>query len=199
MTEVFRWLALFVLISNLSISTYYRRKARRATGTIERRSEGAALVLLRTLVTLPLALSIFGYILNPAWMAWSSVFLPESARMMGAAMGVLTVPFVLWVFRSIGSNVSETVLIKDNHELVTTGPYRWVRHPLYTAGLFLLGSIGLMAANGLIIALATLALVLILLTVIPREEAYLIGRFPEYTAYRSKTGQLVPRSFRGAV
>ena len=56
---------------------------------------------------------------------------------------------------ALGSNVSETVLVKDRHELVTSaGPYRWVRHPLYTTGIALFIAIGLMAANWFILALA---------------------------------------------
>lgn len=195
---MYRWIVLALLVSNLTISTHYRRKARRATGAIERREEGGALVLLRILVTLPLFFSIFAYVLNPAWMAWSTVALPETARRMGAVAGGLTVPLVLWVFRSIGSNISENVLIKDTHQLVTSGPYRWIRHPLYTGGLIMLCSIGLMAANGVILALATLSVLLVLFMVIPREETNLISRFPQYADYRHRTGRLFPRSFRGA-
>jgi protein-S-isoprenylcysteine O-methyltransferase Ste14 len=49
-------------------------------------------------------------------------------------MHVLTLPAALWVFSALGRNVSETVLTKGDHELVTAGPYRWIRHPLYTTG-----------------------------------------------------------------
>ncbi len=195
---MFRWIVLGVVVADLSISAHYRRRARQATGTIERRQEGGVFLLLRALVALPLLLSILAYVVNPRWMAWSSVALPEWLRWIGAGAGALTVPSALWVFRSIGSNISETVLTKEAHKLVTAGPYRWVRHPLYTTGLALLLSIGLMAANHLILSLAALALVLILSVVIPKEEKNLLRVFPgEYAAYRRRTGRLLPRSVHG--
>jgi hypothetical protein len=48
------------------------------------------------------------------------------------------VPAAWWVFSSIGRNVTETVLTKADHTLVTTGPYRWLRHPLYATAAALL-------------------------------------------------------------
>ena len=196
---MFRWIVLGVLALDLSISAHYRRKARKAGGRIERRREGGVLLLLRALIALPLGLAILAWVLEPRSMDWSGVALPGWLRWIGAGAGALTVPSALWVFRSLGGNVSETVLTKEAHALVTTGPYRWVRHPLYTTGLTLLASIGLMAANGLVLGLAALALLLILAVVIPEEEAHLLRAFPEeYAAYRRRTGRLLPRSVRGA-
>jgi protein-S-isoprenylcysteine O-methyltransferase Ste14 len=85
------------------------------------------------------------------------------------------------------------VLTKPEQPLVTTGPYRWVRHPLYTVGLALFLSIGLMAANWLILLLTMVASIAIRLVVIPREEAQLIARFgDDYRHYRSGTGSMLP-------
>lgn len=95
---------------------------------------------------------------------------------------------------SLGRNISETVLTKEDHELVTKGPYRWVRHPLYTAGTLLLIGAALTAANALLGALTALAAVLIRLVVVPHEEARLIETFGDaYRDYRRRTGTLLPR------
>jgi protein-S-isoprenylcysteine O-methyltransferase Ste14 len=116
------------------------------------------------------------------------------ARWIAAAIGVCLNPMAIWVFRSLGSNVSETVLTRDAQRLVTVGPYRWIRHPLYATGGLLFVVTGLLAANAMILALAIVALALIVAVVIPREEAALVGRFgDDYRTYMRHTGRLLPR------
>src|SRR5262245_62886250 len=110
-------------------------------------------------ISLPLCLRILSYIIKPDGMAWAELPLPTWLRCVGVVIGLLSVPSAYWVFTSIGRNVSETVLTKRDHALVTVGPYRWVRHPLYTTGMALLLAIGLMAAHWLILGLTLIALV----------------------------------------
>lgn len=148
----------------------------------------------RLVVALPLFGGALAYLANPSWMAWASLSVPAALRWIGLALGVLTVPAVYWVLTTLGANVSETVLTKHQHQLVTTGPYRWVRHPLYTTGITLFLSLGLMAANWFILLWALVALVGVRLLIIPREEAELLLRFgDDYRRYRDRTGTLLPR------
>jgi protein-S-isoprenylcysteine O-methyltransferase Ste14 len=126
-------------------------------------------------------------------MGWASFPVRTGLRWFGVALGVLVVPSAYWVLANLGKNVSETVLVKPEHELVTSGPYRWIRHPLYTVGLTLFISIGLMAANWFILLWTLVAGFAVRLVVIPREEAELEARFGEdYRRYRKSTGSLVP-------
>ena len=190
---MFRWFALTVFVMTLSISATRRRQARVAGGAIRRREESGALILGRLAVALPLFGGVLVYLANPPWMAWASVNLPLWTRWTGVVLGVLAVPSVHWVLTSLGTNVSETVLTKQDHRLVTVGPYRWMRHPLYTVGITLFVGIGLMAANWFILLWAVIALVAMRLVVIPREEAHLEAAFgEEYRRYRSATGSLLP-------
>ena len=193
---MFRLLIAAILLGAIGTSGYFRSRARADGGTIARRAEGPGLVALRALITLPLLASILAYLINPAWMAWSSFEAPGWIRPVGVVLGILTIPSVVWVLRSLGKNVSETVLTKPDHELVTSGPYRWIRHPLYTTGLCLLLAVGLMATNAAILALTALAATLIRFVVIPREESALEARFgEEYRRYTRSTGRLLPRLF----
>jgi protein-S-isoprenylcysteine O-methyltransferase Ste14 len=193
---VFRWLILGILLTAIGTSGYFRRRARVDGGTIARREEGASLVALRAVVTLPLLAAIVTYVINPRWMAWSAFNAPDWLRLAGVALGILSIPSVYWVLASLGKNVSETVLTKPNHELVTAGPYRWIRHPLYATGLTLLLAVGLMAANVVLLLFAVLAAILIRYVVIPREEAALERRFgDEYRRYTMRTRRLLPRVF----
>lgn len=190
---MFRWFVLAVFVATLGISAWHRRRARQTSGTISRRRESRRLIVGRIVVALPLFGGVIAYVADPRAMAWASLPLPEWLRWVGVAAGVLVVPAAHWVLTNLGANVSETVLVKPQHRLVTSGPYRWVRHPLYTDGITLFVSIGLMAANWFILLWGLVAAFGIRLVVIPREEAELEARFAEdYRRYRRSTGALAP-------
>jgi protein-S-isoprenylcysteine O-methyltransferase Ste14 len=127
-------------------------------------------------------------------MAWASFDVPEPLRWLGFCLGVLAVVAVHWVLGALGRNVTETVLTKEHHELVTRGPYRWIRHPLYTTGLTLFVALGLMAGSWSVLSATVIAFALLHVLVIPREERALLAKFGErYQAYASRTGRLMPR------
>jgi protein-S-isoprenylcysteine O-methyltransferase Ste14 len=190
---VFRWLLGMILVSAISISGYYRQRAQRATGAIARRQEKPLLIGLRLVFGLPLLLSLLAFLIRPEWMAWARLPTPVAIRWAGVAIGGISMPLVIWVMRSIGSNISETVLTKQKHELVTVGPYRWIRHPLYFTGLVLLVSATLMASNWFIGALTVIAAVAIHHVIVPAEEAALIQKFgDDYREYMNRSGRLLP-------
>ena len=191
---LFRWIFIAIFVIALFISGYFRRKARQSGEVIPRAREGRLILAGRILFAAPLYLSVFAYMLNPNWMAWSWVSLPTWLRWLAAVVGLATLPLIYWVFRSIGHNISETFLTKENHALVTHGPYRWVRHPLYSLATVAFVSLSLVAANWFILAMALLAILVLALVVIPREEARLILKFGQaYREYQQRTGRLVPR------
>lgn len=183
-----------VLAVNLGVSGYFRRRARVEAGRIRRTDEPTRLILLRLLLVLPTLYLFVAYLVAPSWMAWSRIPLPETLRWIGAAIGFALVPANVWLLSSLGSNISETVLVKKNHQLVERGPYRWVRHPLYACGIALVAALGLIASSWAILALAVLFALLSRTVVIPREEEELLTRFgSRYEAYRRRTGALLPR------
>ena len=191
---MFRWLALVVLLGTIGVSGYYRRRARAASGTIARSREPRRLIAGRLVVALPLFGGVLAYILSPRWMAWSSYGGPEWLRWLGVALGFAAIVSARWVLRAIGANVSETILTKSSHQLVTHGPYRWIRHPLYTTGVLLFIALGLIAANWFVLTFALIALLSIRFVVVPMEERELIGRFgAAYQEYRRGTGAMSPR------
>ena len=190
---LFRWLLLLVLVVNGTITSYHRARAR-SEETIPRNAESLPLRLARTAFALPGLLLLLAFVIHPPWIAWSSMALPAWSRWLGVVVGLAVAPLNVWVLRSLGKNVSETVLTKDSHELVSAGPYRWVRHPLYTSGFLMIGALSLVAANWLMAALTLGAIVLISFVIIPREEAELVKKFESrYEEYRRGTGRLLPR------
>ncbi|NNF28882.1 MAG: isoprenylcysteine carboxylmethyltransferase family protein [Gemmatimonadetes bacterium] len=190
---MFRWFALGVFAAALGVSASLRARARRQTGTIPRSREPLALIIGRLALALPLFGGVIAYLLSPGSMAWASIGLSPTLRWLGVVLGILCVPAVYWVLKTIGPNISETVLTKERHQLVTSGPYRWVRHPLYLVGICLFLSVGLMAANAFILLWTLLTLIAVRWVVVPREESALVAKFgDEYAAYRAKTGPLLP-------
>jgi protein-S-isoprenylcysteine O-methyltransferase Ste14 len=189
-----RFWALFVLLASVTISGYYRAKARKVGGTIERRREGGKVLAARAAGGLGAFGAVLLHSLAPGLMDWATFPAPDLVRWAGALLGLVVIPATYWVFSSIGRNVSETVLTKERHELVQHGPYRWIRHPLYTVGVLLLLALGLILASWLLLFLAGLAFVVFRFVVVPIEERQLEAKFPEsYGAYKRNTGAMLPR------
>jgi len=116
----------------------------------------------------------------------------------GAGLVVMWVGLALraWSILYLGGLFSAVVVLKPDHRLVTTGPYRYVRHPSYSGAL--------LAALGFGVALGhwTSLLVLVLTWAIGLayrirvEEAAMLDAFgPEYAAYRARTRRIVPLVF----
>ena len=192
--QLFRWLFIVIFVSTISISAYFRRQARQSGEVIPRAQEGWLILLARFLFAAPFYLSIFAYMIDPNWMAWSMLSLPLWLRGLGAVTGLATVPLIYWVMISIGKNISETFLTKENHALITHGPYRWVRHPLYAFATVGFVSLSIVAANWFILAMAFLLIVMMAIFVIPKEESQLVLKFGnQYRDYQRRTGKLIPR------
>jgi protein-S-isoprenylcysteine O-methyltransferase Ste14 len=97
------------------------------------------------------------------------------------------------MFISLGMNITDSVTTRREHELVTSGPYRWIRHPLYTFGALLFLSLSLVMGNWLIVLLG-IPTYAILVHRTGIEEEKLKDRFGEqYKRYTKRTGRFFPR------
>ena len=194
--DIQRILAALILIVGVGISTYFRLRADRISGErISMRDDARSINLVLRLGGLLLWLTPIIYIAAPGWLAWSSLGLPDWAGWIGAALGLLCDGLIYWIFSSIGTGITPSVSTRRQHTLVTDGPYRWVRHPLYTVGTTFFLAFALMADSWLIAILAALAFVLLAVRT-RSEEAHLIGRFGDaYRSYMRRTGRFFPRVF----
>ncbi len=192
--NIFRMLAAVILFTGVSISSYYRRKADRDTGEkISRKADGNAMMTVIRLGGFILWLSPFVYLVNPAWMSWSKIGLPEWTRWLGVGIGILCTLGIYWLFRSIGSGITPASATRTEHKLVTNGIYRWVRHPLYTIGSSMFIAFGMMADNWFIAMFGVLAFILMAIRT-PKEETNLIAKFgDEYREYMKRTGAFIPK------
>jgi protein-S-isoprenylcysteine O-methyltransferase Ste14 len=192
--SIFRGIFLVVFLSSLLLSGYHRRRARRSGEVIPRRAEGLTILLLRMAMALLVAASFLAYVVAPGALAWSNLDLPLWLRSGAAVLAFGCLPAMWWVLVSIGKNISETILTKSSHELVTHGPYRWVRHPLYAIALLELLCLGLLASNWFLLLFPAIGVIVFRWVVIPREEENLIRAFGKrYEEYRDHTGALLPR------
>ncbi len=104
------------------------------------------------------------------------------------ALLVVGLAWSVWALRALGRNVS---VLAQARELASTGPYRWVRHPLYTGEL--VSSLGIVIAmNSVAAAACWVALCALQVYRAMREEQVLAETLPAYRAYRERTSALVP-------
>ena len=100
--NIFRILAAIILFTAMGISSYFRRKADRESGEkISRKVDGTAMMTIIKIGGLILWLSPLVYLINPAWMAWSKIGLPEWVRWLGVGIGILCMGLIYWLFSSI--------------------------------------------------------------------------------------------------
>ena len=196
--QVFRLILILGLVTVCPIGIYHRLKSQASGERLDRRQEG--IFILATLRPIGLAawLGLLAYIIDPAWMSWSQVGLPIWLRWSGVGIGVTTALLLIWVFRSLGTNLTDTVVTRVQHTLVTTGPYRWVRHPFYVATALAAIANALVAANWFLALAGGLAVALIVVRTRTEEEK-LIDRFSdEYRMYMDRTGRFLPRMPRSS-
>ena len=105
---------------------------------------------------------------------------------------VLGLAFSIWARAVLGGNWSGSVTLKVDHELVQRGPYRWIRHPIYTGILAAILGSGLAAGR----VYGLLAFLLALVSLVRKlriEERYMAQAFADrYAAYRRMSWALVP-------
>ncbi len=114
------------------------------------------------------------------------------AEYLGVAVCGLGLLAAIWSRKTLGNEWSRDVEFKREHKLVERGPYRLVRHPIYTSHLLM--GLGTAIASGLLVAFVGLVLFFIGFWIkLKQEEALLLKHFPgEYPAYQARVKALVP-------
>jgi len=182
--------AIFVAFTMIRIG--YHQFAARKMGRAEFK-EGKLHIALRLIVGLPFMILLVAYMINPALLSWAEMSLPEWLQWVGLVLGLISLPLLWWIHWALGSNFSSTLHVREEHTLVTNGPYHWVRHPMYTDFYMFLTSILLLTGNWFIGGVMLVALTLIVVTRVKNEEAAMIEKFGDkYRQYMKCTGRFLP-------
>lgn len=175
----FVWVIFWLAMAFLSKST--KRRETRA-----QRLEHAVPALLGFLL-------IFRAGLGGGWLTRAVV--PDNALLMaiGVAVTILGLLFTVWARFALGSNWSGTVTIKTDHQLIRRGPYRFIRHPIYTGILAAL--LATVITQRLVTGLLGFAIIFFALwRKAKREESFLSQEFgPAFDEHRRHTGMFLPR------
>jgi protein-S-isoprenylcysteine O-methyltransferase Ste14 len=143
-------------------------------------------------IPLVIAVLLIGEPRIPGWLGerlWTQSWLLYWVAVALVAVGL---GFAIWARRELGRNWSGTVTLKDQHELIRSGPYRWIRHPIYTG--ILIAFIGSAMARGQWRGvLAVLIVIAALWRKLRLEERWLSELFgAQYDEYRRHSWALIP-------
>jgi protein-S-isoprenylcysteine O-methyltransferase Ste14 len=200
MTFIFNGEAMFQIAFALSFLALvvqrgrWHRRARIFEPGVQNPDEGVVVRWLRPVLGLPVLFVMGAWVVRPDWLAFADVPVPDPIRWAGLPVYALGLALLEWVHRTLDTNFSPYLRIRADHRLVTEGPYRRVRHPMYTAFLTVWLGGSLLAANLAVALPGLLGIALVIVTRTPREERMLLDRFgDEYRAYMARTGRLLPR------
>ncbi len=157
--------------------------------------EGRMNTVLRMVAGLAGIAALWTYLIWPEWILWASVPLPDWLRWTGVAAAVPGIAALAWVHHELGRNFAATLHVRtEGHTLVTSGPYRWVRNPMYASLYLILISFFLVSANWLIGLMWFGGFTALMISRVPKEEALMREKFgDQYQAWAAHTGRFLPR------
>lgn len=194
-TEItFRVLLPILIISFVAHRGYYVKfHSKPESDTMKKREEGTVSKVASLLVMTGFV-SMLLYVINPNWLAFASFSLPVWLRFSGVGIAILGFALLQWAQMTLANSWSDTPRMMKEQTLITSGPYRAIRHPIYTAFILILGSTLFISSNWLI-GLCWLGMTI--LEVISRvnfEESLMIDFFgDQYREYMKNTGRLFPK------
>jgi protein-S-isoprenylcysteine O-methyltransferase Ste14 len=195
MTEpiLYRALVFVLLLVFVAHRGYYSRKIPPSeVETIDRLGSSPASRAASILFILAL-LSTLVYIFLPWLLTWAAIPLPAAVRWLGVSLAIAGFGLLEWAQRTLGRNWSDQPRITQTQRLVQNGPYRWVRHPIYSAFLLILGSPLFITLNWLVGLLWIAAISMDAYVRIRYEESAMLRQFgDEYREYQRRTGLLIP-------
>lgn len=190
--DLFRVILLVLTAAFMPIGFYHRLRAH--TGEkLDRWQEGLLILFGLRLTGLVVFVAGVTWMIDPDLMRWSALPLPPWLRWVGVVLFACGGTLFVWSMHNLGPNLTDTVVTRIKHTLVTTGPYNYIRHPFYTSAIIGFIGVSLAMANWFILLAGAVGMSF-LIARIPIEEQKLIARFgDDYRAYTATHGRFFPR------
>lgn len=189
---IYRLAALVLTVSYMTIRSVYERKLNRGSKASQwKRADWRDRLELGVVgVT---SVPVWIYMLSP-WLDGAAMGLPTAVRVLGAVVAAAGIAEFLWSHAALAGNWTPFVEQPPTGQLITTGPYRWVRHPMYSSFLLFNGGLWLLTSNWVAGGAAFLGFLWMYLDRVGREEVLMAEAFgDEWDAYSARTGRIIPR------
>ena len=112
---------------------------------------------------------------------------------LGAGLMGLSLPLLYWVHQSLGAYFSARLVLQPEHTIIQNGPYRWIRHPMYSVGFLYLIGAGLLSQSWFVGLLPVLSFTLLVWLRVNDEEKMLCELSEEYVHYKERSGRFFPK------
>ena len=194
METIFRILLPILIIAFALHRGYYVKTHSQSEEATLKQREERTVAKLAGLLGMAGFLSMTVYVINPNWLAFANVSLPNWLRWIGLGFALLGFALLQWAQVTLGKSWSDTPRMMKEQTIITSGPYRTIRHPIYTAFILILGSTVFISSNWLIGLCWAGMTVLEVASRIGFEENLMIEYFgDQYREYMKKTGRLLPK------
>ena len=168
----------------------FERRAKRVRVVSDRRSPSE---------TIGLACALFGLAILPGFYVATGIpkIADYPASVWAVALGTIIFASALWVFRIshkvLGRNWSITLQIREQHRLVSDGPYALVRHPMYTSFLLMALGQAFLLSNWLVDLAGLVGFAVLFFLRVNKEERMMLENFgPQYRDYMERTKRIIP-------
>lgn len=182
-------------IGFLMIRIVYHRKAGSSKKSVEF-GESKWNMIFRAVIGFGYVALLLGYIFYPPILVWAVFPLPSWIRWIGLVITSMSVVLIWWVQWALGVQFNTTLHIQESHQLVSHGPYRWERHPMYTE-LLLMGVRWLLLTRNWFVGGGLISgILVVIVSRVKKEESLMIDTFgASYADYIQRTGRFLLRIF----
>ncbi len=191
---IFRTLFILAFIAMMCIRFYYQAKVLREQGKFKIQ-EGKLSLIAGSIAALTTLLFGGEYIFFPGFFSFAyALNYPDGLRWLGGLALAVGIALLAVSHHYLGLSFNSLVGSKEGQVLVETGPYRWIRHPIYLAYLLNYVGGGLLAGNWVLTGVPVTMFTIVAFVRMGQEEQVMVNLFGQrYIAYMERTGRLLPR------
>ena len=190
---MYKFLLAIIILITLLIRWYYRFKFYHKTQKVASSFKTREIVIAGS-IGLSFFIPIVLYYTDK--LRFFNLNFPISVRILGGFFLLLNTLFLGWIHYTLGKNWSPILEIHKEQTLIISGPYKYVRHPMYTSLLFYTLGLPLLSSNWLMGLLPFISFIGVYSIRIPSEEQMMMSVFgKQYQFYMEKTKRIIPFLF----